>query len=292
MSFWFIGHPSEQDLALFAGGELGPLSRWRIERHLETCAACERSVADFFHLRDELSPLGELPSVDWSRMAREIEARVAAEAPLSEKPTRSWGPQVALAAACAAAIVAVAVRSPVAKLAAPQLETAAQLASAPEAELLEQVEADSVAPPAPVDQLALLATKEEASLSEPAGLRANRLASPAEQKVSAPLLGFADEADAEGTPRREMEESFAAEPAAEKADLRADADSFRARASSRASAVSMDLPATSEVRQRSPLEARVLPPLGAEARLTLDGVYEIRAMSAEGVFTITEVYAQ
>ena len=39
MSAFFLQHPKETDLALFAGGELGPFARWRIERHIETCAS-------------------------------------------------------------------------------------------------------------------------------------------------------------------------------------------------------------------------------------------------------------
>ena len=109
MSAFFLNHPGEKDLALFAGGELGPLSRWRIERHLERCTACAETVADFFHLQDEISPLGELPEVDWNALAEKIEARVAAEsAPAgisSPRPLPVGGWALGLAAACALAAV-------------------------------------------------------------------------------------------------------------------------------------------------------------------------------------------
>jgi hypothetical protein len=72
MSLLFVGHPNERDLALFAGGELGPLARWRIEKHLQNCSRCEEMVADFFHLQGELGELAELPPVDWSAQARAI----------------------------------------------------------------------------------------------------------------------------------------------------------------------------------------------------------------------------
>jgi hypothetical protein len=72
MSMFFLGHPSEKDLALFAGGELGPLARWRIENHLQRCKACEEIVADFFHLQGEVSELAALPPVDWESLARRI----------------------------------------------------------------------------------------------------------------------------------------------------------------------------------------------------------------------------
>jgi hypothetical protein len=72
MSLLFVGHPNERDLALFAGGELGPLARWRIEKHLQNCTRCEELVSDFFHLQGELGELAELPPVDWSAQARAI----------------------------------------------------------------------------------------------------------------------------------------------------------------------------------------------------------------------------
>ena len=53
MSLLFVGHPKETDLALFAGGELGPIARWRIERHLHGCDWCRDTVADFFHLQGD-----------------------------------------------------------------------------------------------------------------------------------------------------------------------------------------------------------------------------------------------
>jgi hypothetical protein len=80
---------------LFAGGELGPVARWRIERHLQQCGACQDAVADFFHLQSEVSGLAEIPSLDWDAMARGIAARVRQEAPAEEKaPGWFAGPRV------------------------------------------------------------------------------------------------------------------------------------------------------------------------------------------------------
>ena len=72
MRSFFFNHPGETDLALFAGGELGPLARWRIERHLDKCARCQADVSDFFHLQSDLSDLAELPAVDWQALAHRI----------------------------------------------------------------------------------------------------------------------------------------------------------------------------------------------------------------------------
>jgi hypothetical protein len=80
MSVLFLHHPKETDLALFAGGELGPLARWRIERHIQTCAECEDAVADFFHLQGDVSELAELPPIDWAALSLSVREAVA-EAP-------------------------------------------------------------------------------------------------------------------------------------------------------------------------------------------------------------------
>ncbi len=78
MSAFFIGHPRETHLALFAGGELGPVARWRIERHLQNCEPCQTTVSDFFHLQGDLTELSNLPSsVDWDMMALRIREAVA-----------------------------------------------------------------------------------------------------------------------------------------------------------------------------------------------------------------------
>ena len=84
MSLLFVGHPKETDLALFAGGELGPLARWRIERHLQGCEWCRGTVADFFHLQGDLAELAELPSLDWDGMARQIRERLEEPAAVSQ----------------------------------------------------------------------------------------------------------------------------------------------------------------------------------------------------------------
>jgi hypothetical protein len=88
MSLLFVGHPKETDLALFAGGELGPLARWRIEKHLQHCDRCQGAVADFFHLHSEFSELGELPAVDWEHLAQRIREGVEAAGDTAEEPSR------------------------------------------------------------------------------------------------------------------------------------------------------------------------------------------------------------
>ena len=84
MRSFFLHHPRETDLALFAGGELGPLARWRIERHLDKCARCQEDVSDFFHLQGDLDELAETPSVDWQALAHRIKVAAAQELPETE----------------------------------------------------------------------------------------------------------------------------------------------------------------------------------------------------------------
>lgn len=86
MSLLYWGHPAETSLALFAGGELGPLSRWRIEKHLQNCASCQHIVADFFHLQSDLSELSSLPALDWDAMTAQICERAAETAPSEPAP--------------------------------------------------------------------------------------------------------------------------------------------------------------------------------------------------------------
>jgi hypothetical protein len=100
MSIWFLRHPRETDLALFAGGELGPLARWRIEGHVGGCSSCRQAVSEFFEMRSKVMDLGDLPHVDWEALAVGIQQRTARErrqaqrTPAAWRP--AWGPALAL----------------------------------------------------------------------------------------------------------------------------------------------------------------------------------------------------
>jgi anti-sigma factor RsiW len=104
MSILYSRHPTERDLALFAGGELGPLARWRIEGHLEDCSRCREAVSEFFELRSQLMDLGDLPHVDWSafsdRIRREVERSRTAS-----RPAPVWRPVWAAAGVFAILLV-------------------------------------------------------------------------------------------------------------------------------------------------------------------------------------------
>lgn len=71
-------HPSETELALFAGWELGFWQRSGVGRHVSRCASCrarsQQLRADAAALRDGLSQLP--PDLNWDGMAEEMAANI------------------------------------------------------------------------------------------------------------------------------------------------------------------------------------------------------------------------
>jgi hypothetical protein len=108
-------HPDEATLALFAGGELSRVERWRVGWHVSRCAACEAMVRDHKEaaelLRNELNVLPE--RLHWDRLAAEmtgnIRVGVAAGqcvAPVLTRASRRFDWQAAGVFAAATVIVA------------------------------------------------------------------------------------------------------------------------------------------------------------------------------------------
>ena len=69
-------HPNEATLALHTGGDLGPIARWRTERHLARCERCRDQVAGFERLRQVLPDLSQTPELHWNRLAAEMKANI------------------------------------------------------------------------------------------------------------------------------------------------------------------------------------------------------------------------
>jgi hypothetical protein len=69
-------HPSQEILALHAGGDLGWLERWTTARHLSGCDACRDDVAAYREVRDVLPELDQMPAVPWNRLAAEMRANI------------------------------------------------------------------------------------------------------------------------------------------------------------------------------------------------------------------------
>lgn len=72
-------HPSESQLALFAGGDLaGVWERWGVGRHVSRCAACQNEVSLLRAASAEVRALtAELPKdVNWNRLAAEMTGNI------------------------------------------------------------------------------------------------------------------------------------------------------------------------------------------------------------------------
>ncbi len=71
-------HPSIENLALYAGGELPWWTRWTMQRHVKGCAQCQQEVAYFGDVTAEVRlETDEMPAgVQWDRLAAEMRANV------------------------------------------------------------------------------------------------------------------------------------------------------------------------------------------------------------------------
>lgn len=71
-------HPGEIELALYAGGDLGLVSRWRVGNHLRTCDACRSGVELFRQDNGTLRGIAaELPDgVNWARLSQEMTGNI------------------------------------------------------------------------------------------------------------------------------------------------------------------------------------------------------------------------
>lgn len=69
-------HPSEATLSLHAGGDLGMLARWRVERHLAGCERCRRDVAAVESMLEIVPELNQTPEIQWGRLAAEMKANI------------------------------------------------------------------------------------------------------------------------------------------------------------------------------------------------------------------------
>jgi hypothetical protein len=106
-------HPSESDLALYAGNDLGRFARMRIDWHLRTCSKCQQDVTEFSSLRVDLMRSAPEPEVNWNRLAAEMKANIRlgleageciATAPVPRRLSVRW----VWATAATAALIAIA----------------------------------------------------------------------------------------------------------------------------------------------------------------------------------------
>ena len=113
-------HPSEVQLALFAGGDLGRWDGWRVGRHVARCSHCETEVQSLQEVsRSAAHVTSELPNdLNWSRLAEEMtgnirvglaagEAIAGFDRPVRHRPVR-LGLNAAMVLALATAVFLVA----------------------------------------------------------------------------------------------------------------------------------------------------------------------------------------
>ncbi len=110
-----VKHPSEATLALHAGGDLGPIARWRTERHLRQCETCQDEILAFQEVRRMVADLSAMPQLPWTRMSAEMQANIrlglaagecVREAPEAESAwKRVGGFRIAMATASMAFLV-------------------------------------------------------------------------------------------------------------------------------------------------------------------------------------------
>jgi hypothetical protein len=107
-------HPVQEQIALFAGGDLGRWEGWRTARHVARCSECRHEVEALRdaanQLRELADQMAELPKgLNWNRLAEEMTGNIrvglaAGEAialfdrPLRRKSRMSW-PQLSWNAA-------------------------------------------------------------------------------------------------------------------------------------------------------------------------------------------------
>lgn len=100
-------HPEISKLALLAGGDLSPLSRWRVSRHVCECPQCSSEVEEFRACAERLREAAEFQrGLNWTELAREMKANIrlglAAGECVGEVPDMErrlgWRPAFALAA--------------------------------------------------------------------------------------------------------------------------------------------------------------------------------------------------
>lgn len=71
-------HPSEAELALLAGGDLGFWEGWRVRRHISGCPDCAHQRESFQAVREGLTGCGEEPPKDlnWNFLAEEMTGNI------------------------------------------------------------------------------------------------------------------------------------------------------------------------------------------------------------------------
>ncbi len=98
-------HPTEQALSLFAGGDLSPLRKRMVGRHVARCEACRATVAAHARIRERLARAALTPDVDFEALSHRIRKTAALDSPGWDWRWRAVTGMAAVAAACAAVLL-------------------------------------------------------------------------------------------------------------------------------------------------------------------------------------------
>ncbi len=71
-------HTADSQIALYAGGDVNVLDRWRIRRHLSQCDYCRRELESFRAAAEQIRAEGmRIPAdLNWDRLAAEMTANI------------------------------------------------------------------------------------------------------------------------------------------------------------------------------------------------------------------------
>jgi hypothetical protein len=106
-----VNHPERDQLALFAGGDVGWLDRFRVRSHMNSCEQCREQIEQYRESAMALrTASAELPErLDWNRLAAEMTANIHLGLEAGECVTRvrpkapamGWRAAAAMASLCA-----------------------------------------------------------------------------------------------------------------------------------------------------------------------------------------------
>jgi hypothetical protein len=73
-----MSHPTEIQLALFAGGDLGLWDRWQVGRHVSGCSGCQSEVTALRAASEQVrEAVPDLPKdLNWNRLAEEMTGNI------------------------------------------------------------------------------------------------------------------------------------------------------------------------------------------------------------------------
>ncbi len=70
-------HPTETELALYAGGDLAWTDRLRVRKHVDACRRCREEAGAFAAVRvSAANELREMPEATWNSLASEMKANI------------------------------------------------------------------------------------------------------------------------------------------------------------------------------------------------------------------------